>query len=311
VGSVLLANLIAAHITRFKMTRKKVGILMIHFGVILLLLGQLLTDMLSTESAMKLQIGETKSFSEDFHDDELVLVDTSDANVDRVISVPDEKLAPGREVRLPSSPFAVRVKKFWANSDVVESEVPGAEKIETSAGAGAGNFVIAKPTSTKMDDRNVPAAIVELLAGSKSLGTWFLSSQLRKQSFTHEGKTYDLALRFRRHYTPYSLTLLECSHDIYKGTEIAKNFSSRIRVENPENKESREVLIYMNNPLRYAGTTFYQFQMSLPGQPKSSTFQVVKNPSWLTPYFSCAMVGAGMAVQFLTHLFSFIKRRIS
>src|SRR4051794_12684802 len=55
VGSVLLVNLIAAHITRFKMTRKKVGILMIHFGVILLLLGQLLTDMLSTESAMKLQ----------------------------------------------------------------------------------------------------------------------------------------------------------------------------------------------------------------------------------------------------------------
>ena len=163
-----------------------------------------------------------------------------------------------------------------------------------------------------MDERNLPAALVEVRAGVKSLGTWFVSSQVgKKQSFTHEGKTYNLALRFRRHYTPYSLTLVDCAHDIYKGTEIPKNFSSRVRLENPEKKEEREVLIYMNNPLRYAGTTFYQFQMSPPGQVKASTLQVVKNPSWLTPYFSCAMVGAGMVVQFLTHLFSFLKRRMS
>src|SRR5205814_568782 len=65
LGTVLLANLIAAHISRFKLTRKKAGILMIHSGVILLLLGQLLTDMLSTESAMRLAEGESKNFSQD------------------------------------------------------------------------------------------------------------------------------------------------------------------------------------------------------------------------------------------------------
>ena len=36
-------------------------------GVILLLLGQLGTDMLSTESAMRLEAGQTKNYSEDFH----------------------------------------------------------------------------------------------------------------------------------------------------------------------------------------------------------------------------------------------------
>src|SRR3954452_25362578 len=37
VGGFLLINLVTAHFTRFKWTRKKIGILMVHFGVILLL----------------------------------------------------------------------------------------------------------------------------------------------------------------------------------------------------------------------------------------------------------------------------------
>jgi len=31
----------------------------------------------------------------------------------------------------------------------------------------------------------------------------------------------------------------------------------------------------------------------------------VRNPSWLTPYLSCALVGAGLLVQFLSHLLGF------
>src|SRR2546425_7458562 len=47
IGSLLLLNLLAAHATRFKFTRKKIGIWMIHAGIILLLVGQLLTDLLA------------------------------------------------------------------------------------------------------------------------------------------------------------------------------------------------------------------------------------------------------------------------
>src|SRR5260221_9860120 len=41
VGGLLLINLLAAHIKRFKLTRVKAGIWMVHLGLILLLLGQL------------------------------------------------------------------------------------------------------------------------------------------------------------------------------------------------------------------------------------------------------------------------------
>jgi hypothetical protein len=71
----------------------------------------------------------------------------------------------------------------------------------------------------------------------------------------------------------------------------------------------------MNNPLRYAGLTFFQFQMDADDMrrsaddPPSSTFQVVRNPSWITPYAGCVIVAAGMIIQFMIHLVGFVSRR--
>jgi len=45
------------------------------------------------------------------------------------------------------------------------------------------------------------------------------------------------------------------------------------------------------------------------GQAPSSILQVVRNPSWLTPYAGCIMVAAGLVTQFMIHLFGFVSRR--
>ena len=45
----------------------------------------------------------------------------------------------------------------------------------------------------------------------------------------------------------------------------------------------------MNQPLRYAGETFYQ--ASFANDDRTSILQVVRNPGWLLPYIACAMVG--------------------
>ena len=120
------------------------------------------------------------------------------------------------------------------------------------------------------------------------------------------GRSFNLALRSKRYYKPYSLQLLEFRHDVYPGTEIPKNFSSRVLLTWPEKGEKREVLIYMNNPLRYAGETYYQASFDTDNQ--GTILQVVHNPSWLTPYFSCILVGIGLAVHFTMHLFGFARK---
>ncbi|HYP18093.1 MAG TPA: cytochrome c biogenesis protein ResB [Opitutus sp.] len=165
-----------------------------------------------------------------------------------------------------------------------------------------------RPITYRQDERNAPAAIVEFIGAEGSLGTYVVSTHLApSQTLAYAGRTWRLGLRFERNYKPFSLTLLKVTHDIYIGTDIPKNFSSRVRIATPDGRDDREVLIYMNNPLRYAGLTFYQYQMN--SEAATSVFQVVRNPSWLVPYISCVMITLGLVVQFGIHLAAFINRR--
>jgi hypothetical protein len=309
IGGVLTLNLIANYIRRYKFNRANLGLLTVHLGLVLLLVGQLFTDLLSTESAINLQLGETKNYSEDFFASELVVADTTDPDTARVVSIPTTLLPTTPTVRLPQKPFELQVRQFWPNADLLENAGEGTVASGATDGVGRTLWVQGRPPTVKMDERNVPAATVTLSDAGKPLGTWLVSALLRPQSFTHEGRSYEIALRPKRHYTPYSLTLSDLRHDVYPGTDIPKNFSSRVRIDNPSSGENREVLIFMNNPLRYQGLTYYQYQMAARGPVKSSTLQVVRNPSWLTPYLACLLVGAGLTWQFLAHLIGFLKQR--
>ncbi len=308
IGWLLLINLFAAHFRYYQPGQRKYGIAMIHLGVVLLLVGQLLTDVLSTESLMHLRHGDTKNYSEASRQYELAVIDTTEPDTDKVVAIPEGRLLRGGDIRHPSLPFTVRVQTLYPNSSLVEASTAGYAEVTTTAGFGSGIWWRGLPHETEMDKRDIPSGIVELLTPNGSLGTYLVSAVLtRPQVLTHEGRRYELALRAERFYKPFNIHLLEFKHDKYLGTDIPKNFSSRVRLQRSDTGEDREVLIYMNNPLRYDGETYYQASFDPDNQ--GTVLQVVRNPSWLTPYFSCVLVGAGLLVQFLTHLVDFAAKR--
>ena len=309
VGGVLLINLIASHVMRFKLTRAKAGIWMVHFGLILLLLGQLGTDLLSRESTLHLRNGEARNYSEADRQAELAVIDATDRDTDKVVAIPQALLMHKKEIRNDELPFTVRIQKFYVNSVVEDRPADATGAPPASEGIGPRAVVKELPRVTEMNVRDVPSAVVEIQTPEKSLGSWLVSEYIDKpQLFSYNNHTYKLELRPRRYYNPFTIRLLEFRHDVYAGTDTPKNFSSRVQLLQPETGENREVKIYMNNPLRYAGQTFYQ--ASYDPDDHGTILQVVHNPSWLTPYFSCILVGAGLVVQFMTHLFGFsFKRR--
>jgi hypothetical protein len=273
-----------------------------------LLLGQFATDVLSKESSMHLRVGETKNYSESDRSCELVVVDTTSPDSDQVVAVPSRMLQTGREIWLPELPFTLKVKQYFPNSSLATERADGLEEVVVSNSLRMPVFWRSQPHETTMQRRDMPSGIIELATPKESLGTWLVSSFLnRAQEFSYGGKTYEIALRFERLYFPYALQLLEFRHDKYPGTDIPKNFSSRVRLQRGDSGENREVLIYMNNPLRYAGETYYQ--ASFDPDDKGSVLQVVRNPGWLTPYLACVLVAAGLITQFLMHLIPFLKRR--
>jgi cytochrome c biogenesis protein ResB len=127
---------------------------------------------------------------------------------------------------------------------------------------GTGQRVAVKslPRATRLDERDVMSAVIEIIPdGGESLGTWLVSDALAAaQDIEIAGRRWSIQMRPARYYKPYSLTLRKFTHETYPGTSIPKNFSSKVDLEDPELNESRPVLIYMNNPLRYRGDTFYQ-----------------------------------------------------
>jgi len=307
VGGLLLINLFSAHLRYYQPGKKKVGIVLIHLGIVLLLLGQLLTDVLSVESSLHLRNGEGRNYSEADRACELAVVDTTAKDVDTVVAVPGHRLERAGEIAVAELPFTLRVKNYYANSTVSDKAGPGLTEVKASDG-GPSLWWRALPHETEMDRRDMPSALVELVAPQGSLGTVLVSSFLsRPREVSCDGRHFELSLRPQRFYKPFSLRLLEFKHDRYPGTDIPKNFSSRVRLQVPGSGEDREVLIKMNTPLRFKGETFYQ--ASFDPDDQGSVLQVVHNPSWLTPYFSCLLVGGGLVVQFLSHLVKFAAKR--
>ncbi len=315
IGGLLLINLIASHISRFQKTWKKLGIHVVHAGIILLLVGQLATDLLSHETQMRFAEGETRSFSESALRHELVFAsDVAKPNEEEIVSIPESLLVNAAEIRHEKLPFTIRVKEYHKNAQLraygpmVDTNGPVA-----TSGIGSQAVLVPLPEIRDTEQSNMPAVVLAISGPGSSSGTWVAWSKLGEAQEIKAGeKVWRMAFRSERQYLPYSMQLLKTTYEVYPGTEIPKNFQSRVRIDNPQKSEQREVDIYMNNPLRYDGLTFYQYQMGRdevdPNRP-SSTLQVVKNPGWLTPYMGCLMVGGGMVIQFMMHLVGFISKR--
>jgi len=318
IGGLLLINLISAHVYRFKWAWKKAGIFLTHAGLIMLLVGELLTGLWQEEFAMRLTEGQPKNYSESYRGNELAIIETGQADYDEVVAIPEALLARGETVQHPKLPFRVVPKHYYPNSSLrmrpqLPPDHPPHATPETAspatAGVGPQVLVAPLPMTYNQNERNLPSAYVELVGPEGSLGTWLVSTGLTTmQTVEYGGRSWNLTLRFERAYKPFTLTLLKFSHDRYAGTEIPKNFSSRVRLTTPDGVEDREVLIYMNNPMRFDGLTFYQASFE-PGNDKVTILQVVRNPSWLIPYIACTLMTLGLLGQFGIHLVGFINKR--
>jgi ResB-like family len=301
IGAVLLVNLVAAHARRFRWAWRKLGVHLTHAGLIILLAGGLFTDLFAVESHMRLGVGDTKNYSEDARRKELAVIDTTDNDLDQVTAIPDNVLRQSRAIDHWSLPFRIIVRSFYQNSRL---------RILSEAGKGAQIVVQSAPRATGVDEHDVTSAAIEIIPkhSGTSLGTWLVSDALgAPQTFSCDGRNWMIAVRPMRYYKPYSVTLQKFTHERYAGTEIPKNFSSRVTLIDPERMVNRDVLIYMNHPLRYRGETFYQAGFQKDDQ--ATILQVVHNPSFIAPYAACVIVAAGLLVQFGHHLVGFSRKR--
>ena len=307
VGLVLTVNLLASTVKRLQFTWAKAGLWLVHLGLILLVSGEFVSAALQVDDRMAIEQGQTVNYVESARHMELAIVDVTDPAFDEVFAVPENVLAKSGTVSVPGSPITLNVKHYFPKAELADKGPMDPPSIAT-AGVGPNVRIEERAITSNENELNNTSAFIEPVLGGRSYGIWLVSIALgAPQSFTHEGHTYVMSIRPIRRYLPYALTLKKFSHDKYPGTEIPKNFSSLVQISNPTKGEARDVLIYMNQPLRYEGRTFYQ--ASFGKGDTLSILQVVENPGWLLPYISCVLVTIGLLVHFAIMLRRSLKRR--
>jgi ABC-type transport system involved in cytochrome c biogenesis permease subunit len=326
--------------------RKRAGVVLLHAGVGLMMLNELVVYSLHSEGQMQIREGETVNYVQDIRSLELAVVDRSNPDRDDVVVVPQSVLLgrqatgmgkvlghfgsfgqrlmslvaadPSQKIQSDELPFDIKLVEFMQNSNL--RRLKEGETNLADAGPGT-SFIVDKARSSSGTDMgggvDMSAAYVKFIdkQNGASLGTYLLSlyPMFDDQQVRAGDKNYNVALRFKRDYKPYALHLDDVRFDKYMGTNTARNYSSDVRLIDPSRKVDRHVKIWMNNPLRYAGETFYQssFNVDPMSRKEQTGLQVVANTGWMIPYVGCMIVVFGMLAQFGVSLLRFIKREMA
>ena len=288
-GAILFVNLLAAALSRLRYRWSQAGLILIHYGLLLMLAGGFLTLRLSRESYLTLAEGESSNLSSAAHDWELAV--WAEGGGKRVVAADMNRLRLGRPLRL--EPFGIELVagRYLPNcvpSGKEDAENPSLRQrpvsSEPSENIPGGNFLV-------RSDRSQPQEIV-LFGGDDSPRTVELG-----------GISYFFSLRLRRFLLPATIKLIDFRKTFYPGSDIARSYESRIEIE--QGSVRRETVISMNKPLRLREYTFYQSSYSQgPGGGESSTLAVVRNSGRLFPYISTTLIFLGLVLHFLGMIFS-------
>ena len=306
--------------------RRKGGIVLLHLGLAGLMANELYVSLTNEETQMQITEGQTVAVASDIRATEIVVIDQSDGEFDKFVRLPADQFLKTsgtdavryQPVTQDDLPFTVEVLKFVENADLVRQRPALDSGIETDGVLRRWVALDASSANGVSSDQSVDlaAAYVRLTEkGSlKNLGT-FLLSQIgyqNEQIDTVEvsGKPYQIGLRFKADYKPYSLTLKDVQAKMYPGTKTAKWYSSDFVLDDKLANTKSEQKVFMNNPLRYAGETFYQTGYAQDSLGREiSTIQIVKNRGWMIPYVCCMFVVIGLVAQFGTSLLSFLEKK--
>lgn len=311
--------------------QKRAGVVLLHAGVGMLMVYEILVGLNAgtMEASMQIVEGETAYYTTDIRSSELAIVDLSDAKEDVETIIPGTLLQKGQKYEDKQLPFVVELLDYYPHSTLFNKVAkfnmsrpgqPADEPKEPAdvATTGLGKTFRITPldpsvgtdTSGRVDSPSGYVRLTDRESG-KEIGTFLATTVLfRAEPFEHNGKKYELELRYRRTYTPFHVTLKDVQKNVYIGTDRPRDFRSIVTLKDKEKGVTLpDFEIWMNNPLRYGGFTFYQsnYDAGRDGREVTS-LQVVENEGWTIPYIACMITAVGLLFQFVLTLTRFLGK---
>ena len=286
---------------------KKIGVIILHVGGLLLLLGGGVTAMYSSEGNMVIEEGGRVDYTDDYHRMELCIVNLSLQDSLEYTVFDEELLVEGNTISYDKLGFEIDIISRIKNTRI-QNRITGADSIYKGF---LKQFVLLPKEPEKENTQNRPSLIFRI-RGSENNADGIYGLFLGQKDldiFNFKNEEFFTEFRKERTYLPFAIELLDFKKVLHPGTQVAKSFSSEINLI--ENQIPRRVLIQMNEPLRHMGYTFFQASFIEELKSESTVLAVVKNYGRLFPYISSIIMSIGLLVHLIINIPKMIKKNHS
>jgi len=280
---------------------KKLGILIVHFGALLLFFGGGITAYFSYEGQMTIKEGESSNYIEDYYIKELAILPSKHPpiifNQDQLVELDNHTL------RYNNVNFQISVLSFLINSKPINRM----EKCDECRGPFA-SFQLVELTPQKEFEQNNSAIIFKVEGVSDQVDGVYASMvfESNHNQLIINNQQTTILLRPERTTIPFKIKLVDFKEVLHPGTDIAKSYSSDIILNSQELE--RKVVISMNEPLRHHEYTFFQSAFNRSGATEYSTLAVVKNYGRMFPYISSIIMCIGLLLHLIIMFSSRLQR---
>jgi len=295
---VFTINLITSVLFKQSHAWSNFGILLTHYGIILLMVGGFVTFHFAKESQVTLKEGASTSLSADYIDWEISIWQSHNPSRD-VTAVWTGPSLEGTSISLPELGLDLTIQKYLVNCDAFTAS----RSDENSLNMNSSGIQSLKEKSPDVEPaKNTPGVIFTVLSheGKKS-GILLYAQDPNPTIVSISGESYMFQLRHRRYPLPLHIRLKDFRMTKYPGVEKAKSYESTVEIDTGQIK--RDVVISMNRPFRFDHHTFYQASYMIASDGSEySTFAVVRNVGRLIPYIAILLTGLGLVNHFLIKL---------
>jgi hypothetical protein len=303
VLGVLMINLLGYMINMLAFQPLKPGIVMIHAGLLIMLIGGAITHYYGEESYLSLWENESSNVANSYHEWELA-VWKRDGVLRDVHAIDAKDLQPGEMLAFAPTPITVEVERYYGNARAYQK--PG-ESLPHLSALNINRIEPARPE--KEPSQNTAAGIFTVRAPDmEPTQVLLFGDDVAPLIIPVNGEEYSIGLRHTRRPLPLIVTLLDFRKELHPGTQTPKSFSSLVEIQ--ADGITRQLTISMNKPLRHRGyTLFQQSYRETPDGRESSTFAVTHNVGRLLPYVSTGIIVLGMIVHFIAMLVKHARKR--
>jgi hypothetical protein len=308
VMGVLFVNLMGSFLVHYQAGWRMPGLMLIHIGLIMMLLGGFFTKITGIEATVSLYEGYGSNLAASRTEWEISFADDQQW-VQRYQAVDLSDLRKGKKFQFRDSEIRFEVMEVYAHAEGITADslaTPPAKVPDSTVG----NVAIQPLPKLKTPEDHFPAIRLKV-EGAKGVEQIILTPR-DQQAFGLElegGEARFVVLRRKRYELPLFMELNDFRRSYYPGSQMAKDYRSLITVHFGEDI-SRDVVIKMNEPFRINGWTFYQQSFAVrDDNSEMSVFAVTRNFGRLVPYWATGITSVGLAMHFLQMQWMQLRRR--